>query len=316
MDDAPYDHQRAPERCKELGVRLSIDDFGTGYSSLAYLRRFPVDVLKIDRTFVDGLGKDLEDSAIVAAVVNLADTLGFATIAEGVETELQRDCLVGLGCSRAQGYLFAQPVTAAEAELALDRVGRRSSARPASPRIHDWRHAMTAPVARTDADDSVDANAVLAFLEQVKRGDFSARHAARLDRARRQGRRRAQRDRLRERDLLRASSHGSASSSASRASSSQRIERGGLARAMVGPDRVGQQPDRRPRTPDERDAARHRRGRRRRPQQEGLDRRPRRDARPRRARSTRWSISSRCTATANGSRACCRVSATSPRCRA
>ncbi len=115
MDDAPTTIT-VLEALQDLGVRLSIDDFGTGYSSLAYLRRFPVDVLKIDRTFVGGLGKDLEDSAIVAAVVNLADTLGFTTIAEGVETELQRDCLVGLGCSRAQGYLFARPVAAAEAE--------------------------------------------------------------------------------------------------------------------------------------------------------------------------------------------------------
>ena len=119
MEDAPTTIT-VLEALHNLGVRLSIDDFGTGYSSLAYLRRFPVDVLKIDRTFVDGLGKDLEDSAIVAAVVSLADTLGFSTIAEGVETELQRDCLVGLGCSRAQGYLFARPVTASEAELALD----------------------------------------------------------------------------------------------------------------------------------------------------------------------------------------------------
>jgi EAL domain-containing protein (putative c-di-GMP-specific phosphodiesterase class I) len=115
---------------KDIGVRLSIDDFGTGYSSLSYLRRFPVDVLKIDRTFVGGLGKDLEDSAIVAAVVNLADTLGFTTIAEGVETELQRKCLVGLGCTRAQGYLFAAPSAAAESEALLDHAsGIAQSAR-------------------------------------------------------------------------------------------------------------------------------------------------------------------------------------------
>ena len=106
---------------KGLGVRLGVDDFGTGYSSLAYLRRFPVDVLKIDRSFVDGLGKDLEDSAVVAAIISLADTLGFTTIAEGVETRLQRDCLIALGCSRAQGYFFARPVPAPEAEAALDR---------------------------------------------------------------------------------------------------------------------------------------------------------------------------------------------------
>jgi diguanylate cyclase (GGDEF)-like protein/PAS domain S-box-containing protein len=128
MDDAPTTIN-VLRTLKGLGVHLSIDDFGTGYSSLAYLRRFPVDVLKIDRTFVGGLGKDHEDSAIVAAVVNLADTLGFATIAEGVETELQRECLVGLGCSRAQGYLFARPVAAAEAESALDRVAGATPSR-------------------------------------------------------------------------------------------------------------------------------------------------------------------------------------------
>jgi diguanylate cyclase (GGDEF)-like protein/PAS domain S-box-containing protein len=105
---------------KDLGLRLGVDDFGTGYSSLAYLRRFPVDVLKIDRSFIDGLGKDLEDSAIVAALVSLADTLGLTTIAEGVETELQRESLLVLGCVRAQGYFFGRPVPAHAAETALD----------------------------------------------------------------------------------------------------------------------------------------------------------------------------------------------------
>jgi EAL domain-containing protein (putative c-di-GMP-specific phosphodiesterase class I) len=108
------------ETMKGLGVHLGVDDFGTGYSSLAYLRRFPVDVLKIDRSFVNGLGKDLEDSAVAAAVVSLADTLGLVTVAEGVETTLQRNCLIGLGCSRAQGYLFARPTSATESEGVLD----------------------------------------------------------------------------------------------------------------------------------------------------------------------------------------------------
>jgi len=107
------------QQLKGLGLRLAIDDFGTGFSSLAYLRRFPVDVLKIDRTFVNGLGQDLEDSAVAATVVSLADTLGLSTVAEGVETELQRDCLLGLGCERAQGYLFARPVSASDAETTL-----------------------------------------------------------------------------------------------------------------------------------------------------------------------------------------------------
>ena len=110
---------------KGLGVRLDVDDFGTGYSSLAYLKRFPVDVLKIDHSFVHDLGKDPEDSAIVAAIVSLADAMGFNVIAEGVETDLQRDCLVGLGCTRGQGYLFAHPVEAAEAEAVLDRAAGR-----------------------------------------------------------------------------------------------------------------------------------------------------------------------------------------------
>ncbi len=118
MDDAPRTITML-QSLHDLGVHLSIDDFGTGYSSLAYLRRFPVDVVKIDRTFVRGLGRDLEDSAIVAAIVNLADTLGLTPVAEGVETALQRDALVGLGCSHAQGYFFARPVAASEAEVAL-----------------------------------------------------------------------------------------------------------------------------------------------------------------------------------------------------
>jgi diguanylate cyclase (GGDEF)-like protein/PAS domain S-box-containing protein len=106
---------------KSLGVRLAIDDFGTGYSSLAYLRRFPVDIIKIDRSFVSGLGKDLEDSAVVAAIVSLADTLGLTTVAEGVETSLQRDYLLALGCTRGQGYLFARPVPASACEAVLGR---------------------------------------------------------------------------------------------------------------------------------------------------------------------------------------------------
>jgi diguanylate cyclase (GGDEF)-like protein/PAS domain S-box-containing protein len=99
---------------KGIGLDLAIDDFGTGYSSLSYLRRFPVDVLKVDRSFIDGLGADPEDTAIVAAVVNLAHTLDLRAVAEGVETEAQLAELQALGCDAAQGYLFSKPVTADE----------------------------------------------------------------------------------------------------------------------------------------------------------------------------------------------------------
>ena len=110
---------------KALGVRLGVDDFGTGYSSLAYLKRFPVDVLKIDQTFVAGLGTDPEDSAIAAAVVSLAGALGVTVTAEGVETALQRSCLIALGCARAQGFLFGRPVDASRADAVLDRASSR-----------------------------------------------------------------------------------------------------------------------------------------------------------------------------------------------
>jgi diguanylate cyclase (GGDEF)-like protein/PAS domain S-box-containing protein len=104
----------AVRRLKDLGIALAIDDFGTGYSSLSYLRRFPVDVLKVDQSFVDGLGPDPEDSAIVAAIVNLADTLDLQAIAEGVETAEQLELLRELGCDGAQGFYLAHPAPAEE----------------------------------------------------------------------------------------------------------------------------------------------------------------------------------------------------------
>jgi len=101
---------------KAIGVSLAIDDFGTGYSSLSYLRRFPVDVLKVDQSFVDGLGPDPEDSAIVAAIINLAASLELDAVAEGVETVEQLERLRALGCNSAQGFLFAEPRPSGEIE--------------------------------------------------------------------------------------------------------------------------------------------------------------------------------------------------------
>jgi diguanylate cyclase (GGDEF)-like protein len=95
---------------KRLGTRLAIDDFGTGYSSLSYLKRFPVDTLKVDRSFVKGLGHDSMDSAIVRSVVALAKALDLDVTAEGIETTAQRAELLALGCDRGQGYLFARPL--------------------------------------------------------------------------------------------------------------------------------------------------------------------------------------------------------------
>ncbi|MFI5042411.1 MAG: putative bifunctional diguanylate cyclase/phosphodiesterase, partial [Acidimicrobiales bacterium] len=94
---------------KALGVRLSIDDFGTGYSSLSYLKQFPVDILKIDKSFVDGLDDGDQDTAIVAATIHLAHSLGLKTIAEGTETAIQIITLTELGCDNAQGFLLCRP---------------------------------------------------------------------------------------------------------------------------------------------------------------------------------------------------------------
>jgi EAL domain-containing protein (putative c-di-GMP-specific phosphodiesterase class I) len=96
---------------RSLDIRIGIDDFGTGYSSLAHLRSFPVDFLKIDRSFVMDIGTERGDGAIVATIINLAHNLGMAAIAEGVETQLQLATLAQLGCDLAQGFGIAKPVT-------------------------------------------------------------------------------------------------------------------------------------------------------------------------------------------------------------
>jgi diguanylate cyclase (GGDEF)-like protein len=105
---------RRLEDLKELGVRIAIDDFGTGYSSLNYLRRFPVDTLKIAHAFVEELGASADQERLVAAILRLGTTLGLECIAEGVERHAQRDRLRALGCPYAQGFLFSEPLPADE----------------------------------------------------------------------------------------------------------------------------------------------------------------------------------------------------------
>jgi diguanylate cyclase (GGDEF)-like protein/PAS domain S-box-containing protein len=95
---------------RELGVRLAIDDFGTGYSSLNYLRRLPVDVLKIDRSFVQGIGTESELTSLTGAIVGIGRDLGLETVAEGIEERGQLDALRGMGCVLGQGYLYARPL--------------------------------------------------------------------------------------------------------------------------------------------------------------------------------------------------------------
>jgi diguanylate cyclase (GGDEF)-like protein/PAS domain S-box-containing protein len=123
--DAPM---AALAQLRQHGLRLSLDDFGTGYSSLSYLKRFPLDGLKLDRSFIRGLGSGEEDRAIVEAVVTMARTLGLDVVAEGVETERQLAEVRALECPFAQGYLFARPLPAA---AMTDLLAGRLTAMPA-----------------------------------------------------------------------------------------------------------------------------------------------------------------------------------------
>ncbi|NND75222.1 MAG: EAL domain-containing protein [Ilumatobacter sp.] len=104
---------RALRELRSLGLHLSVDDFGTGYSSLTYLKRFPVESIKVDRSFVAGLGLEVDDTSIVEAVIRLGHSLGLSVVAEGVETPLQLTALRELACNRGQGYLFGRPRPAA-----------------------------------------------------------------------------------------------------------------------------------------------------------------------------------------------------------
>jgi EAL domain-containing protein (putative c-di-GMP-specific phosphodiesterase class I) len=124
---------------KQLGVRIALDDFGTGYSSLSYLSRLPVDRLKIDRSLIQRVITDSKTAAIVRALISLGEDLGFAVLAEGVETEAQFDVLRRMGCQQMQGYLLARPVAAREVETLLaGRWGARRAMSPVTAIVSRW----------------------------------------------------------------------------------------------------------------------------------------------------------------------------------
>jgi EAL domain-containing protein (putative c-di-GMP-specific phosphodiesterase class I) len=120
---------------KLMGIRVAIDDFGTGYSSLNYLKRFPIDTLKIDRTFVADVCKDPHDTAIVRAIITLGHALDLTVIAEGVETQEQLQYLTSLGCDVVQGFLFSKSLSATAFEELLVEQRRVTSAGDISPTV-------------------------------------------------------------------------------------------------------------------------------------------------------------------------------------
>ena len=120
------------ENLRALGIRLALDDFGTGYSSLSYLLRLPVNVVKIDQSFISHIGHPQKGAAIVAAVTNLAHVLGLSVVAEGVETQQQHDEISAIGCEFAQGYFYAAPMTAAAVSALLGSLQMAALEQPAS----------------------------------------------------------------------------------------------------------------------------------------------------------------------------------------
>jgi EAL domain-containing protein (putative c-di-GMP-specific phosphodiesterase class I) len=125
--------QETLRHLRQMGFSLALDDFGTGYSSLSYLQRYPVDKIKIDRSFITNLGADTEAEAVVGAIVKLARALKLSVIAEGVETLEQRERLTAVGCSEVQGFLYSKAVAADE----IDELLRMPSLLPQEPEVSE-----------------------------------------------------------------------------------------------------------------------------------------------------------------------------------
>ena len=118
--DARSNVSRNLHAFRAAGMQVSLDDFGTGYSSLAYLKKFDIDYIKIDQSFIRNLDAQSDDMALCEAIISMAHKLGMQVVAEGVETEAQLQLLLGAGCDFAQGYLFSKPVPPAEFERLYD----------------------------------------------------------------------------------------------------------------------------------------------------------------------------------------------------
>jgi EAL domain-containing protein (putative c-di-GMP-specific phosphodiesterase class I) len=115
-------------RLRDLGIQIALDDFGISYSALGFLKRFPVDVIKTDRSFIESVESDHRDAALMQAILTMGEGMGIPVIAEGIETPTQRELLQKMGCRYGQGYLFARPLPAAEIHFPASAYHEKASA--------------------------------------------------------------------------------------------------------------------------------------------------------------------------------------------